>query len=104
MKRFDVYLTDLNPTVGIEIKKIRPALIISADELNDELATVIIAPMTTKTRNWPTRISVNFAKKDGQVALDQIRSIDKSRLKKKLGELRGNATAEILKRLREMFS
>lgn len=104
MERFDIYLTDLNPTKGKEITKIRPALIISSNELNEELATVIIAPMTTKTRNWPTRINITFDGKDGQVILDQIRVVDKSRLKKKLGELRGKTTIQILNRLREMFS
>ena len=104
MRRFDIYLTDLNPTKGKEIKKIRPALIASPDELNKELETVIIAPMTTKTRNWPTRIGITFANKDGQVILDQIRVVDKSRLKKKLGVLEGRATKQILAILREMFS
>lgn len=104
MKRFDVYLTDLEPTVGKEIKKIRPALIISSDDLNNALDTVIAAPMTTKIKNWPTRVSVTFADKDGQIALDQIKTIDKSRLKKKLGTLHGAVTNNVLKKLREMFS
>ncbi len=104
MRRFDIYLTDLDPTKGKEIKKIRPALIVSSDELNNELGTVLVAPMTTKTRNWPTRLDITFENKDGQVILDQIRVVDKSRLKKKLGELEGNATKQILARLREMFS
>ncbi|MES2961666.1 MAG: type II toxin-antitoxin system PemK/MazF family toxin [Pseudomonadota bacterium] len=104
MKRFDIYLTDLNPTIGREIKKIRPALIVSPDDLNDEIDTVIIAPMTTQIRKWPTRVLVNFADKEGQVMLDQIRVIDKKRLKKKLGHLQGAVTNQILKKLREIFS
>ena len=104
MKRFDIYLTDLDPTKGKEIKKIRPALIVSSNEMNDELATVIIAPMTTKIRNWPTRINLTFEGKEGQAILDQIRVVDKSRLKKKLGELHGKPTVQILSRLKEMFS
>jgi len=104
MKRFDIYLTDLNPTIGKEIKKIRPAVIVSPDDLNDEIDTVIIAPMTTQIRKWPTRVLVNFADKEGQVMLDQIRVIDKKRLKKKLGHLHGAVTNQILKKLREIFS
>lgn len=104
MKRFDIYLTDLNPTVGSEIKKIRPALIVSPDDLNDEIDTVIIVPMTTQIRKWPTRIKVSFAGKDGQVMLDQVRGIDKKRLKKKLGHLQGIVTNQILQKLREIFS
>jgi mRNA interferase MazF len=104
MKRFDVYLTNLDPAVGREIKKIRPALIVSSDDLNKALDTVIIAPMTKRIKNWPTRVSVNFADKDGQIALDQIKTIDKSRLKKKLGTLQGAVTSNVLKKLIEMFS
>lgn len=111
MKRFDIYLTNLNPdltnlnpAIGKEIKKIRPVVIVSSDDLNDELGTVIIAPMTTKIRNWPIRILVNFANKNGEVALDQMRVVDKSRLKKKLGALHGITTIKILEKLREMFS
>lgn len=104
MNRFDIYLTDLNPTKGREINKIRPAAIISPNEINDKISTVIIAPMTTKVRDWPTRVAISFGGKNGEVALDQIRVVDKSRLKKKLGELRGEVTTKILRRLREMFS
>ena len=104
MKRFDVYLTDLNPTVGKEIKKIRPVVIVSPDDLNDEVDTVIIAPMTTVYRNWPSRISLNFGGKNGQVILDQIKTVDKIRLRKKLGSLNGIVTIQILQKLREIFS
>ncbi|MBU6140871.1 MAG: type II toxin-antitoxin system PemK/MazF family toxin [Proteobacteria bacterium] len=104
MKRFNVYLVKLDPVMGKEISKTRPAVIISPDEMNESINTVIIAPMTSVTRGWASRISVNFNNKNGEVLLDQIRSVDKSRLKKKLGELDGKVTTEILKRLREMFS
>jgi mRNA interferase MazF len=104
MKRFDVYLTDLNPTIGREIKKIRPVTIVSPDELNEKSDTVIIVPMTTKERNWPTRISVKFAGKNGQIILDQIKTIDKIRLKKNLGCLDVTTSAMVLSKLREMFS
>lgn len=104
MKRFSVYLVKLDPVMGKEISKTRPAVIISPDEMNDALNTVIVAPMTSVLRGWASRVSVNFHDKNGEALLDQIRSVDKSRLEKKLGELRGNTTLEILKRLREMFS
>jgi mRNA interferase MazF len=104
MKRFSVYLVKLDPVMGKEISKTRPAVIISPDEMNDSLNTVIVAPMTSVIRGWASRISVNFDDQNGEISLDQIRSVDKSRLKKKLGELRGNVTVKILKRLEEMFS
>ncbi len=73
MKRFDVYLVSLDPTVGSEIQKTRPCLIVSPDEMNRHIATVIVAPMTTKGRGYPTRISCRFQGKQGQVVLDQLR-------------------------------
>ena len=87
VKRFEVYLVDLNPTKGSEIFKTRPALVVSPDEMNKFLKTVIIAPMTTKGRKFPSRVECHFAGKDGQIALDQIRSVDKSRLVRKMGEI-----------------
>jgi len=85
IKRFDVFLVNLYPTIGHEIKKTRPCLIISPDEMNRNISTVIVAPMTTKGRKYPTRISCAFQGKKGQIILDQIRTIDKERLVKKLG-------------------
>ncbi|MBC8019457.1 MAG: type II toxin-antitoxin system PemK/MazF family toxin, partial [Verrucomicrobia bacterium] len=85
IKRFDVYLVNLDPTVGSEIRKSRPCLIISPDEMNQYIATVIVAPMTTKGRDYPTRVPCTFKGKDGQIVLDQIRTIDKSRLIQKQG-------------------
>ena len=77
VKRFDVYLVNLDPTVGSEIRKARPCLIISPDEMNRHIATVIVAPMTTKGRDYPTRVLCTFQGKEGQVVLDQIQTVDK---------------------------
>lgn len=87
IKRFDVFLVNLDPTIGSEIKKTRPAVIISPDSMNSSrLKTVIIAPMTSTIKdNFPTRILTEFNDKKGQIALDQMRSIDRSRIVKKLG-------------------
>lgn len=85
VKRFEVYLVGLDPTVGSEIKKTRPCLIISPDEINPFLATVMIAPMTTKGRAYPTRVPCHFQGKDAQIVLDQIRTVDRERPVKRLG-------------------
>lgn len=103
--RFDVYLVNLDPTIGSEIRKTRPALIVSPDEINHNIATVIIAPMTTGGRLYPTRVECRFDGKDGKVVLDQIRTIDKSRLVKKLGRIDDAQTqAAVLRVLAEMFA
>lgn len=104
VKRFEVYLISLDPTVGKEIKKTRPCLIISPDEINLFLATIIIAPLITKGYDYPFRVSCRFKGKDGQVILDQIRTVDKSRLIKKLGTLESKTQQEVLARLSEMFA
>jgi mRNA interferase MazF len=104
VKRFDVYLINLDPTVGHEIKKTRPCLIISPDEMNRFISTVIVAPMTTKGRNYPTRISCTFKGKKGQVILDQIRTVDKKRLVKKIGAISKQARFSVLSILQEMFA
>ena len=103
MKRFDVYLVNLDPTHRSEIKKTRPATIISPNEMNDHISTVIIAPMTTKGRDYPTRVSCNFQGKRGQIILDQIRTVDKSRLVKRLGKIDKSTSEQILNILQEMF-
>ena len=102
--RFDVFLVNLDPTVGHEIKKTRPCLVISPDEMNRYISTVIVAPMTTKGRAYPTRVACTFHGKRGQIVLDQIRTIDKNRLVKKLGRISKKAQAETLHILQEMFS
>ncbi len=102
--RFDVYLISLDPTQGHEINKTRPCLIISPNELNISIRTVIIAPMTTKGRNYPTRIPVEFDGKQGQIVLDQIRTVDKSRLVKKLGTISEVEAATVLDILQRLFA
>ena len=87
VNRYDIYWVDLNPVVGSEISKVRPAVVISPDELNHHLKTVIIAPLTSTIRNYPFRLQVMVADKMGEIALDQLRSVDKSRLKSKLSSL-----------------
>ena len=103
-KRFEVYLVNLDPTIGREIKKTRPCLIISPDEMNQHIATVIVAPMTTKGRSYPTRIPWEFQDKEGQIVLDQIRTVDKIRLVKKLGQIDSATQKTVLALLAEMFA
>jgi mRNA interferase MazF len=102
--RFEVYLVNLAPTTGSEIKKTRPCLIISPDEMNRHISTVIVAPMTTKGRNYPTRVSCSFQGKQGQIVLDQIRTVDKQRLVKQLGTISQFAQEKTLRILQEMFA
>ena len=104
VKRFDVYLVSLDPTKGLEIKKTRPCLIISPDEMNRHISTVIVAPMTSKGNSYPTRISCQFQGVKGQVVLDQIRTIDKTRMVKKLGVLSQATQSKVLDSLVEMFA
>lgn len=104
VQRFEVYLVSLDPTQGREIKKTRPCLVISPDEMNRHVGTVIVAPMTTKGRDYPTRVPVSFASKSGQIVLDQIRTVDKRRLVKRLGKIDATAAKEVLGVLAEMFS
>lgn len=103
-KRFDVYLVRLDPTKGSEIKKTRPCLIISPNEMNRHIRTVIVAPMTSAIKNYPTRVTTTFQKKRGQIVLDQIRTIDKQRLIKKLGVISSSAQDKTLGLLQEMFA
>ena len=104
VQRFDVYLVALDPTLGSEIQKTRPCLIISPDEMNVHISTVIIAPMTTKTRAYPTRVECVFQGKSGFIVLDQIRTVDKTRLVKKLGQMDELTQKQVLARLVKMFS
>jgi mRNA interferase MazF len=103
-KRFDVFLVNLDPTIGNEIQKKRPCVIVSPDEMNRNISTVIIAPMTTKGREYPTRVICQFQNKDGQIVLDQIRTVDKSRLVKKIGQISQDEQREVLNILAEMFA
>jgi len=104
VKRFDVFLIDLDPTLGKEIQKTRPCVIVSPDEMNRYIATVIIAPMTTQSRAYPTRIPCQFQDKAGQIILDQIRTVDKTRLVKKLGQISPNEQKLVIDTLAEMFA
>ena len=104
VKRFDVYLVNLDPTVGSKIQKTRPCLVISPDEMNRFIRTVIVAPMTTKGAEYPTRVPCRFQGKQGQVVLDQIRTVDKTRLVKRLGKVGEQTRAEVLSVLGEMFA
>ena len=103
VQRFDVWLVTLDPTVGSEIRKTRPALVVSPDEMNAHISTVIIAPMTTKGRNYPTRVPCTFQGKTGEIVLDQLRTVDKTRLVKRLGRLDAAASDAVLAVLAEMF-
>ena len=104
VKRFEVYLVRLDPTLGSEIQKTRPCAVISPDEMNRHIQTVIVAPMTTKGKKYPTRIECKFKRKQGQIVLDQIRTVDKTRLVKKLGELSEETQEEALRVLAEIFA
>jgi mRNA interferase MazF len=104
MKRFDVYLVSLDPTVGIEIQKTRPCLIISPDEMNEYIQTVIVAPMTTKARAYPSRVATRFEGRDAHVVLDQMRTVDKRRLIKHLGRISPAAQRNVLAVLAELFA
>ena len=102
--RFDVYLINLDPAIGSEIKKTRPCLIISPDEMNRHIRTLIVAPMTSSTKDYPTRVHCSFRKKEGQIVLDQIRTIDKKRLIKKLGSIDAKTQMEVISVLQQLFA
>jgi len=104
VSRFEVYLVRLDPTVGTEIKKTRPCLVVSPDEMNQSLRTVVIAPLASKGRAYPSRVPCRFRGKDGEVIIDQIRSVDRTRLLKKLGRLDAKTCAAVLSVLQEMFA
>ena len=101
--RFDVYLVNLDPTIGSEIKKTRPCLVISPDEMNRHLRTVIIAPMTTSGGDYPSRIRCRFQNKTGRIALDQIRTVDARRLVRRLGRIGPSVQERVHHTLGAMF-
>jgi len=103
INQYEVYLINLDPTIGNEIKKSRPCLVISPDEMNHNISTLIIAPMTTKSRNYPTRVSLQFNKVNGWIVLDQIRTIDKQRIIKKLGAIESKTIEKVKEILNEML-
>jgi mRNA interferase MazF len=102
-KRDEVWLIALDPSRGAEIKKTRPCLVVSPDDMNEALQTVLVAPMTTTVRNYPTRVNLTFRSKTGQAALDQLRAVDRQRLVKKLGAVPDKTAREISSVLVEMF-
>lgn len=104
VRRFEVYLVNLDPTVGSEIQKTRPCVVVSPDEMNRHIRTVIVAPMTTKGREYPTRVRCRFGGKEGQVVLDQLRTVDRERLVRRLGEIDQETRRAILATLAEMFA
>ena len=102
--RFEVYLARLDPTEGHEIRKTRPCVVISPDEMNRHVGTVIVAPMTTAGRVYPTRIPTRFRRKPGQVVLDQIRTVDNTRLVRRVGRIDDATARKVLAVLGEMFA
>lgn len=104
ISRFEVYLVRLDPTQGREIQKTRPCLTISPDEMNRHISTIIVAPMTTRGNPYPTRVPVKFRRKSGQIVLDQIRTVDKSRLVRRLGKIDQTTALKVLSVLSEMFA
>ncbi|MFN9557722.1 MAG: type II toxin-antitoxin system PemK/MazF family toxin [Dolichospermum sp.] len=104
VNRFDVFLVNLDPTIGSEIKKTRPCLIISPNEINHYISTVIVAPMTTKGQPYPTRVTCQFQGKEGQIVLEKIRTIDKIRLVKLLGQITTEEQKAVLDILAEIFA
>jgi len=104
MNRGDVHLVRLDPTLGRKIQKTRPCVIVSPDELNAHLGTVIVAPLTTGGRAYPWRIRCRFQQRSVYIALDQLRNVDRERLVKRLGALPGQTLTEVLSALQEMFA
>jgi len=103
-RRDEVWLVSLDPTQGVEIQKTRPCLVLSPDEMNQHLRTVVVAPMTTVVRPYPTRVPIRFQGKQGQVALDQLRAVDRQRLLRKLGSVAASTARAASATLIEMFS
>ncbi len=104
VKRFDVWLINLDPTVGSEIKKTRPCVVVSPNEMNHYIRTVIVAPMTTRGQPYPTRVPCRFQGRSGQIVLDQLRTVDKARLVKRLGQISAPTQQVMLATLSEMFA
>ncbi len=104
VRRFDIYLVNLDPTRGSQIRKTRPCAVVSPDEMNRHIRTVIIAPMTSRRRDTPTRVDITFQRKKGQMVLDQIRTVDKSRLVRRLGRMPEAQARDVSATLVEMFA
>lgn len=104
VKRGEIWLVNLDPTVGSEIRKVRPCVVVSPGEMHDHLRTVIVAPMTTKSRPAPFRIAVAHGGRKGLILLDQVRAVDKTRLSKKLGAVSAKTLTSTLSTLQEVFT
>jgi mRNA interferase MazF len=104
VRRFDVWLINLDRTIGSEIRKTRPCLVVSPEEMNRHIGTVMVAPMTTKGRPYPTRVPCRFQGKTGHLVLDQLRTVDKARLAKRLGQITAKTQQATLAILAEMFA
>jgi mRNA interferase MazF len=104
VKRFEVYLVNLDPIIEVKAQTTRPCIVVSPDEMNRYLPTVLVAPLTSQQREFPTRVAINFKFKNGQIALEQIRVVDKSRLIKPLGKLGDKTRDDVMNILGEMFS
>jgi len=103
IKQYQIILVNLDPTIGSEIKKTRPCVVISPDEMNRHLRTIIIAPMTTTSKNYPSRIEIKHDNKIGWIVLDQIRTIDKQRIHKEFGKLSKPEIKEVKAVLKELL-
>ena len=103
IKQYDIFLISLDPTIGHEIKKVRPCIVISPNEMNEHISTIIIAPMTTQSHSYPTRISIEFEGKKGWIVLDQIRALDKKRFVEKLGKLNKESISNVKMVIQEML-
>ena len=104
INRFEVHMISLDPAVGSEMRKTRPCLVVSPDEMNHNIRTAIVAPMTSKGHLYPSRVPCRFRGKTGMVVLDQIRTVDHSRLVRKLGRLDRRTSGTVLSVLAEMFA
>ena len=104
VERFDVILVRLDPAQGVEIQKTRPCLVISPDEMNRHIGTLLIAPMTTRVRHYPSRVPCAFQGQSGEIVLDQIRAVDKTRVIRRLGRLEETTQASVLAVLAQMFA
>jgi len=104
IKRFEIYWVNLDPTVGREIRKTRPALVISPNEVNNALGTILVAPLTSNKRNFPTRIAFELNENENYIALDQIRAVDKTRLSKKISVLNRQTAQTVCEKLQELFA
>ncbi len=104
IRRFEIFWVNLNPTVGVEMQKTRPAVVISPNEANDSLGTVLIAPITSSKKNYPTRIKFELNRKDNFIALDQIRAVDKNRLKGRIDSLASKTARHLCDVLQELFN